>query len=574
METARPWTKQRRLPFPLSNLLRTFNDTYLIHMNPVKRLLLTLLLIGYSSIRSVGQEKTIPLYDGPAPGSEGWGWQEAENSKNGWNTRIVYNVSQPSLTVFRPEAGKSNGTSMVICPGGAFRALSIDSEGFDVARWLASKGVTCFVLKYRLVRSLTDDPVKEMAGDWGTPKFEQETRKVLPLCIADGRNAIDWVRRHVDEYGLDPNRIGIMGFSAGGTVAASTAYGYERGNRPDFIAPIYPFFPTEMQGSLPQDAPPAFFAAASDDGLDLAPHSVSLYNQWLKQKTSAELHLYSKGGHGFGMRKQNLPSDNWIERFGEWLQTQRLLTKSAYDPALNAYERREYVTEEGRRMPYRILFPDNYDRKKRYPMVLFLHGAGERGTDNERQLIHGSKMFLDPANRKSYPAIVLLPQCPEDSYWASIKQDLSTRPIRFEFDYSAAPTWPLEAANRLALKIAREEAVDTSRIYVTGLSMGGMGTFESVHRYPGTFAAALPICGGGNVNQYDQRVRNTAFWVFHGDKDGVVDVALSRNMVARLKELKAKEVKYSEYPGVNHNSWENAFTDPEFLGWMFRQKRK
>jgi predicted peptidase len=543
-------------------------------MNNLKSILTFTLFFFFVLQSTKAQEKTISLYDGPAPGSENWDWREAENAKNGWNTRIVYNVSRPTLTVFRPETGKSNGTSVVICPGGAFRALSIDSEGYDVARWLVGKGVTCFVLRYRLVRSMTDDPVKEMAADWGTPKFEAETRKVLPLCIADGRAAIRWVRSRADEYGLDPSRVGIMGFSAGGSVAASTAYGYGKEDRPDFIAPVYPFFPAEMQGRMASDAPPAFIVAASDDGLDLAPHSVALYNQWLKEKKSAELHLYSKGGHGFGMRVQNLPSDKWIERFGEWLQTNRLLTKSAYNPAMNAYQRREFVTEEGRRMPYRILFPDNYDKRKKYPLVLFLHGAGERGTDNERQLIHGSKMFLDSANRKKHPAIVLLPQCPEDSYWASVKQDLSTRPIGFEFDYSAPPTWPLEAANRLVRKIAVEEAVDTSRIYVTGLSMGGMGTFESVYRYPNTFAAALPICGGGNEKAYDQRVRGTAFWVFHGDKDGVVDVQLSRNMVKRLKELKAKEAVYSEYPGVNHNSWENAFAEPEFLGWMFRQKRR
>lgn len=520
------------------------------------------------------QQVTVPLYDGPAPGSEDWDWKESENTKNGWNTRIVYNVSQPTLTVFMPEAGKSNGTSVVICPGGAFRALSIDSEGFDVARWLVGKGVTCFVLKYRLVRSLTDDPVKEMAGDWGTPKFEEDTRKLLPLCIADGRNAVSWVKRHADEYGLDPSRVGIMGFSAGGTVAASSAYGFGKDDRPAFVAPVYPFFPKEMQGSLPKDAPPAFIVAATDDGLDLAPHSLSLYDQWMREKKSAELHMYSKGGHGFGMRVQNLPSDKWIERFGEWLQTNRLLTKSAYNPSLNAYERREFVTTEGRRMPYRILFPENYDRKRKYPLVLFLHGAGERGVDNERQLIHGSKMFLDSVNRKKHPAIVVLPQCPEDSYWASVKQDLSKRPIGFEFDYSGPPTWPLEAANALTRRIASEEAVDTGRIYVTGLSMGGMGTFESVYRYPKTFAAALPICGGGNEKAYDQRVRETAFWVFHGDKDGVVDVQLSRNIASRLKEVKAKEVLYTEYPGVNHNSWENAFADPRFLSWMFSQRRK
>jgi acetyl esterase/lipase len=245
-------------------------------MNNLKSILTFTLFFFFVLQSTKAQEKTISLYDGPAPGSENWDWREAENAKNGWNTRIVYNVSRPTLTVFRPETGKSNGTSVVICPGGAFRALSIDSEGYDVARWLVGKGVTCFVLRYRLVRSMTDDPVKEMAADWGTPKFEAETRKVLPLCIADGRAAIRWVRSRADEYGLDPSRVGIMGFSAGGSVAASTAYGYGKEDRPDFIAPVYPFFPAEMQGRMASDAPPAFIVAASDDGLDLAPHSGAL----------------------------------------------------------------------------------------------------------------------------------------------------------------------------------------------------------------------------------------------------------------------------------------------------------
>jgi predicted peptidase len=525
-------------------------------------------------LQLLAQDRVIPLYDGAPPGSAAWDWNEAENTKNGWNTRIVYNVTQPSLSVFLPEAGKSNGTSVVICPGGAFRALSIDSEGFDVARWLAKKGVTCFVLKYRLVRMMTDDPVAEMGKDWGTPAFAEASRKVIPLSIADGRNAVSWVRSHADEFKIDPERVGIMGFSAGGTVAGAAAFGYNEQNRPDFVAPIYPFFPDELIGKVPADAPPMFLAAASDDGLDLAPHSVALYDAWLKAKKNVEMHLYAKGGHGFGMRTQKLPSDQWIERFGEWMQLNGWLTKSNYDPAMKAYQKRTFAYAADKTLPYRVLYPENYDRTKKYPLILFLHGAGERGNDNRRQLIHGSKMFLNAENRSRYPAIVLFPQCPENSFWANTKMDRTKTPVSFEFDYEAPANWPLDAVNRLVDSVMVQESVDADRVYVTGLSMGGMGTFEMVHRWPNRFAAAMPICGGGNTAAYDKRVKDIAFHVYHGDKDAVVDVALSRNMVQRLRDLKVKTVEYTEYPGVNHNSWDNAFADPDFLGWMFRQQRK
>ena len=344
------------------------------------RLNLLLWLCCFLSAGTVfAQSAIIPLYTGAPPGSENWNWTEAENEQNAWQTKVVYNVSRPSLTVFTPEPGKSNGTAVIICPGGAFRALSINSEGFEVAEWLVKKGVTCFVLKYRLVRSLTADPVAEMGSNWGSPAFEEESGKLIPLAIADGRSAIAYVRRHADKWRIDPNRIGIMGFSAGGTVAGATAYGYDQTNRPDFVAPVYAFFPKEFQGKLLHDAPPAFFVAATDDGLDLAPHTVGLYQQWMEAKKSAELHLYAKGGHGFGMRVNNTPSDKWIDRFGDWLQSQGWFSKSAYDPALNAYERKVFYFGEGKQLSYRILYPENYDPLKKYPLLLFLHGAGERG---------------------------------------------------------------------------------------------------------------------------------------------------------------------------------------------------
>ena len=271
------------------------------------------------------QQKVIQLYQGAAPGSETWNWNEAESDSNAWKTKAVYNVSHPTLTVFTPDSMSSTGTAVIIAPGGAFHALSINSEGYDVARWLVKKGVTCFVLKYRLARSLTTDPVAEMNAKWGKPEFSKAMEADIPLATADGKAAIAYVRAHAGEYGVDPHRIGIIGFSAGGTVAASAAFNYTAENRPDFVAPVYPYFPPEMVTKIPADAPPLFVAAATDDALNLAPHSANLYQQWLTAKHPAELHMYSKGGHGFGMRVQHLPSDTWIERFGDWLSVNNYL---------------------------------------------------------------------------------------------------------------------------------------------------------------------------------------------------------------------------------------------------------
>jgi acetyl esterase/lipase len=534
--------------------------------------LLTALGLFVVSFTSLAQQKVIPLYDGPVPGSENWNWNEAENDKNMWQTKVVFNVTKPTLTVFQPDAGKANGTAIVIAPGGAFHALSINSEGFDVAKWLAEKGVTCFVLKYRLVHVTSDDPTAEVAAKMGKKEFDDDVTKVIPLSITDGRNAIAWVRKHAAEYNISPDCVGIMGFSAGGTVAASSLFNYTRENRPDFAAPVYPYFPSPMIGTVANDAPPMFIVTASDDGLGLAPHSVDLYNKWLTSKKDAELHMYARGNHGFGMKKQNLPTDNWIERFGEWLGVQGLLKKKVVDHALDVYLKKEFV-HNGNTLPYRILYPENYDKTKKYPLLLFLHGAGERGKDNEKQLIHGSKLFITPENRKNFPAIVVVPQCPEESFWAVTKIDRSVQPFKIDFDYTAQPNWPLEAANALVRKLVTEEAVDKKQVYITGLSMGGMGTFESVYRNPDLYAAALPICGGGDVAHYDKRVSKTAFWVFHGAADAVVNVKLSQEMVDKLKALKT-EVKYSEYPGVNHNSWDNAFAEPEYLSWMLKHKKK
>ena len=234
------------------------------------------------------------------------------------------------------------------------------------------------------------------------------------------------------------------------------------------------------------------------------------------------------------------------------------------------YLKKEYNSGESSILPYRILFPENYDKSKEYPLILVLHGAGERGNDNEKQLIHGGKLFLDSAVRKHYPAIVVFPQCAQEDYWSSVVIDRNKMPLVLSFDYSRQVTTPLSNAISLTRDLIRDEAVDKKRVYITGLSMGGMGTFEAVHRFPKIFAAALPICGGGDTNLYKKV--NLPFWVFHGSDDAVVDVTYSRQMVEKLKALNV-DVNYTEYPGVNHDSWNNAFAEQDFLRWMFAQKR-
>ena len=243
-------------------------------------------------------------------------------------------------------------------------------------------------------------------------------------------------------------------------------------------------------------------------------------------------------------------------------------TSRLYGQDRSLFVKSTFKSRQGITMPYRILFPANYDQKARYPVVLFLHGAGERGNDNEKQLTHGASLFLSQQARANYPAIILFPQCPEEDFWSSVKISRDSTKVAMDFDYTSEPTQSLMAAIELTQMIINQEAADPGRVYITGLSMGGMGTFEAVYRYPGMFASAIPICGGGDDQRYDKRVLPTAFWIFHGDADEVVNVELSRKMNQRLGKLNAR-VKYTEYPGVNHNSWDNAFGEQDFLKWLF-----
>ena len=281
-----------------------------------KIIVITYVLLAAFSTKA--QQKVIQLYNGAARGSENWAYNE-QVYKAGTKDALVYNVSHPTLTVYPADPSKANGTAIIVCPGGGFYILAIVHEGTDVAHWLNEKGVTVFILKYRLGQSLTDNPGQELSDNMKKSDFTGKVSPIIPLCIADGRAAIKYVREHAAEYGINPEQIGIMGFSAGGTIAASTAFNYTPENRPDFVAPIYAYMPPSMQGTVPADAPPLFVAAATDDGLGLTSQSVALYSKWLAAKKLCEMHIYEKGGHGFGMHQQNIPTDTWIGRFGDWL---------------------------------------------------------------------------------------------------------------------------------------------------------------------------------------------------------------------------------------------------------------
>jgi acetyl esterase/lipase len=273
----------------------------------------------------VSAQEVIPLYPGTPPGSTPENYPEKEYFSKLWNTEVVSNVTKPTLTVFKPSAATKNGTAAVICPGGGFMALSITSEGTDVAKYLTERGVTTFVLKYRLAHTGEDATEEFAAAFHDHEKFRALIGNVIPLSVADGRAAMVYVKQHAAEYGVNPDHVGIIGFSAGGTVAAGAALHYTPEGRPAFVAPIYAAASMFKEIPVPDDAPPIFIAAATDDNLGLAPDSVALYQRWVDAHKSAELHMYAKGGHGFGMRKHEIPTDHWIDRFADWLQLENFL---------------------------------------------------------------------------------------------------------------------------------------------------------------------------------------------------------------------------------------------------------
>lgn len=243
--------------------------------------------------------------------------------------------------------------------------------------------------------------------------------------------------------------------------------------------------------------------------------------------------------------------------------------------AQNKFEHKTFTSSEGLSLNYRLLEPSAAGKGKKYPLVIFLHGAGERGSDNESQLKHGGQMFLNPINRCKYPAYVIFPQCPQESYWAFGKIPESSNNSRnalINVRYDADPPAITSALKELIMEHIALPDVDPSRVYIMGLSMGGMGTFDLVTRCPDLFAAAIPICGAADTEKL-AKTTGVKWRIFHGDADEVVPVECSRKAYTILKDAGA-DVEYFEFPGCNHGSWNPAFNQPDFMKWLFTQKKR
>ena len=270
---------------------------------------------------ATAQPAVIPLWTDGEIITTGWDQpEEIAYLKDG--LKVIRNVVTPTLTAYLPDPGTANGTAVIVAPGGAYHFLAFEHEGIEVARWLNARGIAAFMLKYRLVQTGDDFPqcVDEHLSDQA--KRDELFTPLFPMITADGCQAVRLVRQHAAEWGIAPDRVGIMGFSAGGSVTLSTALHYQPDSRPDFAAPIYSAPP--LEGPVPDDAPPLFLLCAADDDMASAV-SISYYAEWRAAGRPVELHIYAKGGHGFGMNTLNLPSDQWIERFAEWLKEMGLL---------------------------------------------------------------------------------------------------------------------------------------------------------------------------------------------------------------------------------------------------------
>ncbi len=264
-------------------------------------------------------------------------WAEGEIDTTGWDMpeeicihspglKVIRNVSRPSLTAYLPDPAVATGTAVIVCPGGAYHFLAFEHEGTQVAAWLNAHGIAAFMLKYRLVQTGSDFP-QIVDARLNDPKAMAElVEPVYPLITADGCQAVHLVRSRAAEWGLAPDRIGMLGFSAGGMATLSTALHYDPSSRPDFAAPIYSAPP--LPGPIPADAPPLFLLCAADDDMASAV-STRVYAEWRAAGRPVELHIYAQGGHGFGMHRQGLPSDNWIELFAAWLKAQGFLPEQS-----------------------------------------------------------------------------------------------------------------------------------------------------------------------------------------------------------------------------------------------------
>jgi acetyl esterase/lipase len=274
----------------------------------------------------------IPLYAGVAPGSEGA--RQVEVWTHMLNQKMVRNVTRPTLTPVLPKRGKANGAAVLVIPGGGFQFVSMENEGWPVARWLADRGIAAFILKYRLEetpdseadfgRKMAANFAAPRTGDWPPPELE----RTIALARADAQTALRLIRSNATRWGVDPARVGMLGFSAGARTAMVTTLADAPDARPDFVAPIY----GPMTAVTPPPHPqPMFAAMASDDPL-FNKQGFGLIETWQKAGGSVEFHYYQGGNHGFGSQVHGTTSDHWFEHFMAWMKAMKLLDRRSANP--------------------------------------------------------------------------------------------------------------------------------------------------------------------------------------------------------------------------------------------------
>jgi len=226
----------------------------------------------------------------------------------------------------------------------------------------------------------------------------------------------------------------------------------------------------------------------------------------------------------------------------------------------------QFVNDKGDTLRYRELYPDA-DTLRKYPLVIFLHGSGERGNDNEAQLKWGVMNFATDENMRLYPAFVIAPQCPEKQSWSNFSRSKNS----LEMQLQPSASQPMELVIELVHKMMKTLPIDTNRIYITGLSMGGFGTYDAIERYPNLFAAAVPVCGGGDVSKAAS-IAHLPIWIFLGAEDAAVNTGYSLMMLEALTKAGAHP-GFTQYPEVGHFSWLGAYSDPLMIQWLFRQHK-
>lgn len=239
-----------------------------------------------------------------------------------------------------------------------------------------------------------------------------------------------------------------------------------------------------------------------------------------------------------------------------------LLLSGGLITAKKRFEKKNYVDISGKSWPYCILYPENYEQNAAYPLVIFLHGSGERGEDNQKQLANGAEMFLDSSFRKEHPCVVVFPQCPTDQYWVNVDR------INWKFD-NGNPDLTAKVVE-FVNELIEQRVADPDQVYGVGLSMGAMGILNIVQNYPDLLQSAIAVCGATDLQSLKKANVKTPVWLIHGDSDPVVPTYFSREAYMILKD-KNDKTRYTEYESTMHDSWNKAFSEPDFLSWLFEE---